>query len=101
MKVSYFADTDTLFIEFREAVVAETRDLDEDTVSTSMLRATSVRSRLSTRRSGPVRPTSLTSKSLPKAVRSTKPASSVRLFARATGATISLVANHRRQGSTG
>jgi uncharacterized protein YuzE len=32
MKVRYFADTDTLFIEFREAVVAETRDLDEDTV---------------------------------------------------------------------
>jgi uncharacterized protein YuzE len=32
MKVRYFADTDTLFIEFREAVVAETRDLDENTV---------------------------------------------------------------------
>ena len=32
MKVLYFAGTDTLFIEFREAVVAETRDLDENTV---------------------------------------------------------------------
>jgi uncharacterized protein YuzE len=32
MKVRYFADTDTLFIEFREAPVAETRDLDENTV---------------------------------------------------------------------
>jgi uncharacterized protein YuzE len=32
MKIRYFADTDTLHIEFRDAVVAETRDLDEDTV---------------------------------------------------------------------
>lgn len=32
MKVKYFADTDTMLIEFREATVAETRDLDEDTV---------------------------------------------------------------------
>lgn len=32
MKVRYFSDTDTLFIEFREAVVAESRDLDENTV---------------------------------------------------------------------
>jgi uncharacterized protein YuzE len=32
MKVRYFADTDTLFIEFREAPVVETRDLDENTV---------------------------------------------------------------------
>jgi uncharacterized protein YuzE len=32
MKVRYFADTDTLLIEFREALVAETRDLDENTV---------------------------------------------------------------------
>ncbi len=31
MKVRYFADTDTLLIEFRDALVAETRDLDEDT----------------------------------------------------------------------
>jgi uncharacterized protein YuzE len=31
MKVRYFADTDTLLIEFREALVAETRDLDENT----------------------------------------------------------------------
>lgn len=31
MKVRYFADTDTLLIEFRDARVAETRDLDEDT----------------------------------------------------------------------
>lgn len=32
MKVRYFADTDTLFIEFRDAPVAETRDLDENTI---------------------------------------------------------------------
>jgi len=32
MKIKYFADTDTLYIEFRETAVAETRDLDEDTV---------------------------------------------------------------------
>lgn len=32
MKVRYFSDTDTLYIEFREAVVAESRDLDENTV---------------------------------------------------------------------
>jgi uncharacterized protein YuzE len=32
MKVRYFVDTDTLLIEFRAAPVAETRDLDENTV---------------------------------------------------------------------
>ena len=32
MKVRYFADTDTLLIEFRDAPVSETRDLDENTV---------------------------------------------------------------------
>ena len=32
MKVRYFADTDTLLIEFRDAQVAETRDLDENTL---------------------------------------------------------------------
>lgn len=32
MKLKYFADTDTLYIEFREGTVAETRDLDENTV---------------------------------------------------------------------
>jgi len=32
MKIKYFADTDTLYIEFQEGTVAETRDLDEDTV---------------------------------------------------------------------
>lgn len=31
MKVKYFADTDTLYIEFRAAGIAETRDLDENT----------------------------------------------------------------------
>jgi uncharacterized protein YuzE len=30
MKIRYFADTDTLYIEFRDAPVAETRDLDEN-----------------------------------------------------------------------
>ncbi len=32
MKVRYFADTDTLLIEFRDVLVAETRDLDENTI---------------------------------------------------------------------
>jgi len=32
MKVSYFEDTDTLYIELRGGVVAESRDLDENTV---------------------------------------------------------------------
>ena len=32
MRIRYFASTDTLFIEFRDAPVAETRDLDENTL---------------------------------------------------------------------
>ena len=32
MKIRYFADTDTLYIEFRDLAVAETRDLDENTL---------------------------------------------------------------------
>jgi uncharacterized protein YuzE len=32
MKLRYFKDTDTLYIEFRGSDIAETRDLDEDTV---------------------------------------------------------------------
>ena len=32
MKMSYFEDTDTLYIEFKESNVVETKDLDEDTV---------------------------------------------------------------------
>ena len=32
MKIRYFKDTDTLYIEFRSAEVAETRDLDEETL---------------------------------------------------------------------
>jgi uncharacterized protein YuzE len=32
MKIKYFTDTDTLFIEFRDSPVAETRDLDENTL---------------------------------------------------------------------
>lgn len=32
MKIKYFEETDTLYIEFRAAEVAETRDLDEDTL---------------------------------------------------------------------
>ena len=32
MKIKYFQDTDTLYIEFREADVAETKDLDENTL---------------------------------------------------------------------
>ena len=32
MKIRYFEDTDTLLIKFKEAPVAETRDLHENTV---------------------------------------------------------------------
>lgn len=32
MRICYFQDTDTMHIEFRPAAVAETRDLDEDTL---------------------------------------------------------------------
>jgi uncharacterized protein YuzE len=32
VKVRYFANTDTLLIEFRDVPVAETRDLDENTL---------------------------------------------------------------------
>lgn len=32
MKIKYFEDTDTLYIEFREGEIVETRDLDEDTI---------------------------------------------------------------------
>ena len=31
MKIRYFHDTDTLYIEFRDAEITETRDLDENT----------------------------------------------------------------------
>jgi uncharacterized protein YuzE len=32
MKIQYFQDTDTLYIEFKKTEVAETRDLDENTL---------------------------------------------------------------------
>ena len=32
MKIKYFQDTDTLYIEFRQVDVCETRDLDENTL---------------------------------------------------------------------
>ena len=32
MKIQYFQDTDTLYIEFRPVEIVETRDLDEDTL---------------------------------------------------------------------
>jgi len=32
MKIKYFQDTNTLYIEFRPAEVAETKDLDENTL---------------------------------------------------------------------
>jgi uncharacterized protein YuzE len=32
MKVKYFEDTDTLYIEFRDTGIVESRDLDENTV---------------------------------------------------------------------
>jgi uncharacterized protein YuzE len=32
MKIQYFHDTDTLYIEFNEGCVTETRDLDDNTL---------------------------------------------------------------------
>ena len=32
MKIKYFQDTDTLYIELRSANIAQTRDLDENTL---------------------------------------------------------------------
>jgi len=32
MKVKYFEETDTLYIEFRADTIVETRDLDENTI---------------------------------------------------------------------
>jgi len=32
MKVSYFEDTDTLYIEFRDSNIVESKDLDENTI---------------------------------------------------------------------
>jgi uncharacterized protein YuzE len=32
MKIKYFADTDTLYIEFKAAEIAESKDLDQNTV---------------------------------------------------------------------
>ena len=32
MKIKYFQETDTLYIEFRRVEVAETKDLDENTL---------------------------------------------------------------------
>jgi uncharacterized protein YuzE len=32
MKIKYYRDTDTLYIEFKPVEVAETRDLDENTL---------------------------------------------------------------------
>lgn len=32
MKIQYFKNTDTLYIEFRQGQIVESRDLDEDTV---------------------------------------------------------------------
>lgn len=32
MKISYFEDTDTLYIEFRDSGIAESKDLDENTI---------------------------------------------------------------------
>ena len=32
MKLKYFKDTDTLYIEFRDSDIAESKDLDENTI---------------------------------------------------------------------
>ncbi len=35
LKIRYFQETDTLYIEFRAARVVETKDLDENTISSA------------------------------------------------------------------
>lgn len=32
MRIRYFEDTDTLYIEFRQGLIVESRDIDENTV---------------------------------------------------------------------
>ena len=32
MKIKYFSDTDTLYIEFRDSDIVESKDLDENTI---------------------------------------------------------------------
>jgi len=48
MKVQYFEDTDTLYIEFQSQQIAQTRDLDENTLLVWTPTAMSARSLLST-----------------------------------------------------
>jgi uncharacterized protein YuzE len=43
MKVRYFADTDTMLIEFRDEPVAETRELDENTIRSITIEHASTR----------------------------------------------------------
>ena len=47
MKVQYFDDTDTLYIEFQGREITETRDLDENTILIWMRREMSALSPLS------------------------------------------------------
>jgi hypothetical protein len=46
MKIKYFEDTDTLYIEFRQAEVFETKNLDENTIMDLDVKATFARSPL-------------------------------------------------------
>jgi len=62
MKVRYFQDTDTLYIEFRPAKVSETRDLDENTLLWTR-KGIFAGSRSNMRRTGPAPRTSLSKKS--------------------------------------
>lgn len=50
MKVQYFDDTDTLYIEFRDGDIAETRDLDENTTLDTDSQGKHLRNHLRARR---------------------------------------------------
>lgn len=54
MKIHCFKDTDTLYIRLNDREIAESRDLDENTVLDLDARATSARSPLSTPASAPM-----------------------------------------------
>jgi uncharacterized protein YuzE len=63
MKIKYFQDTDTLYIEFKPAEVAETRDLDENILLDLDQKEISAASPSNTQKTVPTFLTSLTKRS--------------------------------------
>jgi hypothetical protein len=74
MKIKYFKDTDTLYIELRRDAVVETKDLDENTqIDLDRARGTFARSRSSTRKDGRIFLTSHSKRSVPSMRRLLRP----------------------------